>query len=107
MAIFTGLARVIFGVEIPLVYILVAIRTAIPDIPEGPFVFIQMAGKARRCQVGTIQRKLCFAMVLKTEQRDIESVLGMAIRTIANRNRSGECPFVIIFMAGSTGIVRQ
>lgn len=107
MAIFTGLAGIIFIIQAPLMHILVAVNTPLPDIPEHPFFLLQVTSEAGRGQMGAVQGKFGFIMIFKGEERDPESILGMTIRAIAHGRRGSKNPIVIILMAGGAGVVRQ
>ena len=67
VAIFAGLLGVVFFIYIPFMDILMTVHAPLSNTSELPFFVFQMAGEAGRRQMSPIQRKLCFAMVLKSK----------------------------------------
>ncbi len=89
------------------VYIFMAVHTALTDTPEFPFAILLVAGKTRRCNMGTIQWHLRFLVVLQGEKASREAIHGMAFAAIRACAIDGKLVVMKIFMAGGTGIVRQ
>lgn len=108
VTIFAGLSGVVFFIDIPGMYIIVAIHTPFPDITETPFLlpFIQMTGKAGGSHVSPFQWKIRFIMVFQGIERNVEAFFGVAGGAIAwwSAGRE-EFPFVVVDVAGGTVVV--
>ena len=84
-----------------------AIGTLLPQLSEYPFFSFQMTGKTGGGQVGTIQGKVGGSMILEGEQAPLESLDRVAISAIADGALPCKLAFMIVSMAGGTGIVWQ
>lgn len=79
--------------------ILVAICTAGPDLPEGPFLLLLMAGNAGGGKMGPLQAELPAVVTFNGEGRTSKTGRTMAIAAILHHAVADELIFVIIRMA--------
>lgn len=107
VAIFAGLEGVIFGIDLPFVYVFVAVYAAVADVLEAPFIAGQMTSKAGGCQMTSVQRERCFGVVFEGKQAGRKACFGVAFYAIRRSACGGKIALVIILVAGRTGIVWQ
>jgi hypothetical protein len=82
VALFTSFVRVPFFRNLPLVYVFVAINTALPDIPEFPFFLLLMTGKTRGCHMCAIQWKRRFSVLFQGKRATGETIHRVTSRAV-------------------------
>jgi len=102
-----AMVRIVFLGNLAIMDIGMTSGTFLPQIPEYPFLLLQVAGKTGCGQVGAIQRECRLCMVLHREQTALEAIHGMTVRTIANGPFPGKLAFMVIGMTGGASVVGQ
>ncbi len=99
VAAFTAVLRIVFGFDKSLVYVLMAVDTAVPDLPETPLLLLFMTGDAGCCQVRSLQRKNPGIMHLQGKGGACKSFGSMAVRTAPHQSACCELTIMVIDMA--------
>ena len=88
-------------------YILMAIDTSFPNTFETPPCRLLMTSKTRGSQMGSLQRKTSFIMLIYSIQTAAKTIDGMAFRTIRAYPVHRKFSFMIIRVARSTSAMRE
>ena len=107
MALCTGFVGIPFFGNLPVMHIFMTIYAAHAKPFEFPFVILFVAGKTRRGNMRAIQREFGLGMLLQTICTFCKTLYRVARCTIRCNDDAGKLPLMVIFVAGSTSIMRQ
>lgn len=100
------LSRIKALADFSCMYVVVTINAPFSDISKLPTVIsLQVTGNARCGRMRSRQRKGCSSMLFQTKGTGCKSVNGMTTRTVRGHSIDGQLPFMVVSMAGSTGVV--
>lgn len=88
-----------------IVDVIMTVHTLAPQVTENPLFLLEMTGKTRGSQMGSVQWKSSFGVVLKRVKAALKTLNCVAVCTITYRPFTDELALVIICMTGCTGVV--
>jgi hypothetical protein len=107
MARLTVSSGIIFQLNNPLVYIIVAIPAIYPYAPETPFFLFPVAFRTGGCLVRPVQRKTSQVMLFNIVRECIKSVDGMALNAIGRYSVLFKLSLVVVGMTVGAAIMCQ